>query len=290
MEMSSPTIHEAFFREYTSQDAIIKYSRRTGGCGISYLLDHGYKDVYMDSLCWLPPNVRERGINVLEFGCGAGMNLLYLILLLNQKGITLARAIGTDFSPVLIETAKQEAKDFLDETQREKVEFNVARNESLFGDLVASIEAKETELADSFQFILGVNTIRYCHAAKKQVENARDIFKLLAPGGVCAVIDMNNRFPLFRSDLRNSLRWNKVEQCYVPSLEEYAGPFAETGFEIIRQEHFCWIAHSAGRLRFGVMKALSPILNVVAKSRAMRSLVVARKPMTGQQDQPRANS
>jgi SAM-dependent methyltransferase len=184
MEMSSPTIHEAFFREYTSQDAIIKYSRRTGGCGISYLLDHGYKDVYMDSLCWLPPNVRERGINVLEFGCGAGMNLLYLILLLNQKGITLARAIGTDFSPVLIETAKQEAKDFLDETQREKVEFNVARNESLFGDLVASIEAKETELADSFQFILGVNTIRYCHAAKKQVENARDIFKACSGRGL----------------------------------------------------------------------------------------------------------
>jgi hypothetical protein len=110
------------------------------------------------------------------------------------------------------------------------------------------------------------------------MDNARDIFDLLVPGGVCVVIDMNNRFPFFRSDLRNRLRWKKQQQCYVPSLEEYTAPFVKAGFEILRREHFCWIPHSAGGLKCRLLKGLSPLLNAVAKSRAMRSLVVSRKP------------
>lgn len=35
--------NDVFFREYTSQDAIAKYTRATAGFGISYLLDHYYK-------------------------------------------------------------------------------------------------------------------------------------------------------------------------------------------------------------------------------------------------------
>ena len=109
--------------------------------------------------------------------------------------------------------------------------------------------------------------------------DAVDIFNLLVPGGICVVIDMNNRFPLFRSDLRNRLRRKKEKQCYVPSLEEYAAPFVKEGFELLRTEHFCWVPHSAGPVMAGVFRTLSPILNTVARSRAMRSLVVARKPL-----------
>src|SRR5207249_7900802 len=156
--------------------------------------------------------------------------------------------------------------------------FYVAKNESLISDLMASAGMDKSALRNSFHFILGVNTVRYCHDAEKEMENARDIFELLAPGGVCVVIDMNNRFPLYRSDLKNRLRWTKEKECYVPSLEEYVAPFVKTGFNIVRSDHFCWIPHSAGPFLLFIMGRLSPLLNAVAKSRAIRSLVIARKP------------
>ena len=272
--------NDVFLAEYSSRHAIFTYSRATAGLGISYLLDHDYRDVYLQALGLLPAGVVEHGIRVLEFGCGAGMNLLHLVGVLHRKGINVVSALGTDFSPLLIETARAEAKSYLDQQQRGKIQFCVARNETLIGDISASTGSARTTLADSFHLILGVNTIRYCHAIGKQLGNARDIFSLLAPGGICVVIDMNNRFPVFRSEVRNWFRLHKEEECYVPSLEEYALPFAQTGFELIRQEHFCWVPHSAGRFRLHLMKAMSPMLNRVAKSRAMRSLVVARKPVS----------
>jgi SAM-dependent methyltransferase len=179
----------------------------------------------------------------------------------------------------MIETAGREAKNYLGERDLHRLEFYVAKNESLIADLSASAGIERSSLQNSFHFILGVNTVRYCHDAKKEMDNARDIFDLLVPGGVCVVIDMNNRFPLFRSDLRDRLRWKKQEQCYVPSLEEYAAPFVKADFEVLRREHFCWVPHSAGGLMCRLFRGLSPLLNAVAKSRAMRSLVVSRKPL-----------
>jgi hypothetical protein len=91
---------------------------------------------------------------------------------------------------------------------------------------------------------------------------------------------MNNRFPAFRSSLKNKLRRRKQreEERYLPSLEEYTAPFHQTGFEVLCSEHFCWIPHSGGRLLTSLLRATSPVLNMVAPSRAMRSLVIARKP------------
>jgi len=145
-------------------------------------------------------------------------------------------------------------------------------------DLSAALKKETSQLQGSFDFIFGVNTIRYCHDAGNELDCVRDIFDLLAPGGVCVVIDMNNRFPLFRSDLKNRLRRIKEEECYVASLDEYAEPFVKMGFELERKEHFCWVPHSAGKFLCGVTRLLSPILDIVVPSRAMRALVVARKP------------
>ncbi len=121
-------------------------------------------------------------------------------------------------------------------------------------------------LKNSFHFILGVNTIRYCHRAKKQVECARDVFDMLAPGGVCVVIDMNDRFPLFRSALKSRFggRSEALEECYIPSLSEYTDPFESVGFEVLNREHFCWIPHSAGEPLSRVLAVLTPVLNTVA--------------------------
>jgi len=271
---------DPFFREYTSQDAILKYTKATAGLGISYLLDHDYKRVYLEALGRLPQVVRQQGIRLLEFGCGGGMNLVHLISVLGQEGIRVESAIGADFSPVLIEAARREAKSYLGREEQGKVAFHVAKNETLMEDLSASLGKAKSELGNSFHFILGVNTARYCHRAGKELDCAQAIFDLLAPGGICVVIDMNDRFPLFRSALKNRFRKNKEEECYLPSLEEYAAPFKKVGFDVLRQEHFCWIPHSAGTFMCGLLGRISPLLNMVANSRAMRSLVVSRKPTT----------
>jgi SAM-dependent methyltransferase len=272
---------DSFFREYTSQDAILKYTKATAGFGISYLLDHDYKNVYLQALALLPPDMKRGPLRMLEFGCGGGMNLLHLLTVLSRDGFNVEQAMGTDFSPVLIKAANKEAQSYLNAKERSRVQFHVAKNETLLEELSANLEQDPSELENSFQFIIGVNTIRYCHRAGKQFDCARDIFRLLAAGGVCAVIDMNDRFPAFRSALKNKLRGKKEqeEECYLPSLEEYTAPFQQAGFEVSRSEHFCWIPHSAGRLMTRLLHSLSPILSTVAGSRAMRSLVVAKKPL-----------
>ena len=275
----SDTLAEAFFREYTSGDAIEKYSRPTAGYGINYLLEHDYKAVYLDALKRLPEGIRQKTIRMLEFGCGAGMNLLHLVSVLRSEGLNVAEAIGTDFSPVLVAAAAAEAESHLHRGNHAQLRFLVGRNETLLSDLSLALGKERSEMTDSFHFIFGVNTVRYCHAAGKEMENANDIFQLLAPGGVCVIIDMNSRFPLFRSDLKNKLRFHKEEECYVPSLEEYAAPFTKIGFELLRKEQFCWVPHSSGKLMCRALSAFSPILDATAKSRAMRSLVVARKPV-----------
>jgi SAM-dependent methyltransferase len=273
------TERDAFFREYTSKDAILKYTKATAGFGISYLLDHDYKSVYLEAIDCLPQQVRQHGIRLLEFGCGGGMNLLHLISILSWEGIQVESAIGADFSPVLIEAAKREAKNHLRDEEQGKVEFHVAKNETLIEDLAGSMGKTKSQLENSFHFILGVNTIRYCHRAGKELDCAQAILNLLVPGGICVVIDMNDRFPLFRSTLKNRFRKHKEEECYLPSLEKYAAPFGKAGFEVLRKQHFCWIPHSAGGFMCGLLSRMSPLLNTVANSRAMRSLVVSRRPL-----------
>lgn len=181
-EMNSVIRADPFFREYTSQDAILKYTRETAGLGIGYLLEHDYKQVYLEAIRRLPQQVRQNRIRMLEFGCGGGMNLLHLVSVLNRDGIDVASAIGTDFSPVLIDAANEETQRYLTPQQRSRVHFCVAKNETLLEELSESLGQDASILENSFHFIIGVNTIRYCHRAGSQLDCARDIFRLLAPG------------------------------------------------------------------------------------------------------------
>src|SRR5438552_18384944 len=130
---------DAFFREYTSQDAILKYTKATAGFGISYLLDHDYKKVYLEALDCLPQVVRQQGIRLLEFGCGGGMNLVHLISVLGQEGIRVESAIGADFSPVLIEAARREANSYVAREEQGKVASPVAKKRTHMEDLSASL-------------------------------------------------------------------------------------------------------------------------------------------------------
>jgi SAM-dependent methyltransferase len=270
---------DIFLEEYSSNQAVLKYSRATAGSGISYLLEHEYADIYLEALRkHLPETSRREGARLLEFGCGAGMNIVHMVSLLERSGIPLKEAFGTDFSKTLIDTASQEADRDLSPGNRKRVRFLWGRNESLLEDLAAGLNVDESSLEGSFDFIFGVNTIRYCHRLEKENECAKGIFRLLKKGGVCVVIDMNQKFPVFRSRVRDKLTMEKKDY-YLPSLEEYARPFELAGFVLKRKETFCWIPHSAGPLMSRVCKAMTPVLNTLFRPRAMRCLVVAQKPV-----------
>src|SRR5262249_17336999 len=106
------------------------------------------------------------------------------------------------------------------------------------------------------------------------------LYDMLTPGGVCVVIDMNDRFKFFRSSWKERFSGAAAaeEECYLPSLTEYTEPFRAAGFDVRESKHFCWVPHSSGRLMGAALSAGTPLLDAVAGSRAMRSLVIARKP------------
>lgn len=266
-----------FLEEYSSEESIRRYTKETAGHGISYLLDHDYGKIYFDVLeKYMPKSKTGKGIRLWEFGCGGGMNLLHLVSVMERRGIPVDCAYGTDFSEALIEAANREAGKYLTSQQKEKVHFCVARNENLIEDVTQGLGIHREALLGSFDLIIGVNTIRYCHRLLSENECVTAISDLLADGGVCIVIDMNNKFPAFRSRFRDRL--TKEEQAtYLPTLDEYARPFSSASFEILKKENFCWIPHSAGSALTTVMKTLTPMLNALAHGSAMRSLVISRK-------------
>lgn len=266
-----------FHEEYSGAAAIRRYSKGTAGYGISYLLEHDYGKIYLESIeKYLPKDRAQAGLRIWEFGCGAGMNLLHLVMLLESRGIRVERAIGTDFSEVLINTANEETRRYLPAEHAGKTRFCVGRNEALIEDGMRELRVGRTELVGKFDLLLGVNTIRYCHRLHNENRAVAEIYELLAPGGVCINIDMNDKFPAFRSRLRDTLT-KDPEALYFPSLEEYARPFSEAGLEVVRKQRFCWIPHSAGRGLTSVMRAIGPVLGAVMPDRAMRSLVVSLK-------------
>ncbi len=277
-ESAITRMDKQFLNEYTTEEVILRYTKETAGAGISYLLENVYGKIYLDALeTCISKSAAQGGVRLLEFGCGGGMNLLHLVSVMERKGIALQCAYGADFSPKLIEAANEEAKKYLSPSQQKKVQFCVGRNENLAEDVAAGLGIPKSDLLGSFHLVVGVNTFRYSQRLKKDVDCATEIFHLLADGGMCVMIDMNKGFPLFRTRLRDRLTKEK-EAVRLPSLDEYARPFSSVGLEIIERKNFCWIPHSAGNKLTSLLKGLTPVLNAVVPNRAMRSLVVSRKP------------
>ncbi len=267
-----------FLIEYSSDDAIRRYTKSTAGVGIDYLLQNAYGPIYLKAATQYMSAPKGDGINLLEFGCGAGMNLIYSLSLFEGEKIPVRAAYGTDFSERLIEAANDEAGLRLTPDGRRNVRFLKARNECLVADMTQALVVNPGELQGSFHLIFGVNTFRYCHRLGKAVECAQDISALLSPGGVCVMIDMNNKFPLFRTAHRDRLT-KPIEERYLPTLAEYARPFAQVGLEILEHRNFCWIPHSASPIMLGLCRLLTPFMDALAPTYAMRSLVIARKPI-----------
>jgi len=152
--VTTEKMNESFLEEYNSGDAILKYSTKTAGQGVNYLIQHEYARIY-DQAVETCLKTSRKPLRILEFGCGAGMNLIGLVTRLESRGIAIERAWGADFSEALIESASQEARTFLSASARPIVNFYVARNETLNADLAARTGLGPAALDGSFDLILG---------------------------------------------------------------------------------------------------------------------------------------
>src|ERR1700687_1571341 len=140
-------LNSEFLEEYSSEDSLRRYSKETAGQGISYLLDHDYGDIYFGVIENQIPKARiQKGIRLWEFGCGAGMNLLFLVGALERRGIRVELAVGTDFSEALIDAAERQAKTYLTPEQNQKVRFCAARHENLIEEVTTGLGVRKEDL------------------------------------------------------------------------------------------------------------------------------------------------
>ena len=269
---------DVYLDEYTREDIIARYVSKTAGAGIAYVLTHVYAPIYAGAIKDLTADrPKQHRFRVLEYGCGGGMNLLKIVQLLRAEHAELEMAYGADFSSPMIAAARREAMQHLPADLNAKLTYAVANNETLSTDLGRALSVAPEQLRGTFDLIVGVNTVRYCHRLHKESESARDLFQLLSPGGWSIMIDMNRHFPFFRSKLRNMFKRRSME-TYVPSLAEYTQPFAAAGFVVKQSRNFCWIPHSANSGLLWLGRLLTPVLDFCCSRFAMRSLVVAQKP------------
>ena len=279
MTSKSPVPVEVFLDEYSRDDVIAKYLTDTAGAGIAHALTHVYAPVYLEVInALIARRPRGHAFRILEYGCGGGMNLVKVVELLRQRGADIQLGIGVDFSPPMVEAARHDSARQLPRGLRDKITFAVANNETLAPDLAKGLGCGVEDIEGTFDVIVGVNTFRYCHRLAREGDCARDIFALLRPGGSSIMIDMNQRFPLFRSRIADLARFRRSEESFLPSLEDYARPFAKAGFKITQKRNFCWFPHSAGPTLVTVCRAMAPVLDVFFTPFAMRSLVVAERP------------
>jgi SAM-dependent methyltransferase len=271
-------MNDVYLKEYESGETVRKYLAETAGHGIAYVLESIYGPLYRGILDDLTgQGLAKSGFRVIEYGCGGGMNLLWIVRQILDRKLPLDLACGTDFASPMVEAATKECAATLGGRDGGKVTFHTIANENLAAELPGALGRSPAEILGSFHFIVGVNTFRYCFRLGKQAESARGIFSLLRPGGITVMIDMNHHFPFFRSKFRSKEGMTR-EQYYLPTLAEYDAVFRAAGFEIVTRKNFCWIPHSAGPGMTRTLRAISPVLNTLFRRFATRSLIVARKP------------
>lgn len=283
--------------EYDTNTGVSKYVPATAGAGIDFLLREVYGPIYLDAIKELREEKGpDKPIRILEFGCGGGMNLIYIIKMLRSMNIPVDAAYGTDLSKKMIIASYEVARELLDSEDLKITKFVVASNEEIQNQLTTESELNQDHFNDYFDLIIGVNTFRYSWRNKKARETADQLYKMLSSGGRMVVIDMNQGFPYYLARLRNlySKITMKNEEASsrvvddlkailyrnndLPTLEEYVEPFRNAGFKISREAIFSWIGHSSSMLRLSTTRALAPILDKILPTHAMRVLVIGIKP------------
>lgn len=280
-DLQQTSASERDYREYDNLETIERYRRASAGEGIDYLLRTTYGPLFMASAQAALRDTGSDRLRVLEFGCGAGMALHHLVEMLGEAAIEVDLAVGTDFVPAMVAAAEGDRDAFGSEWAKERMRYVVAPNETLARDIAEGLSVPAETLARSFHIAIGVNAFRFAVRHDTSAAVVGQLNLLLARGGRTVIIDMNDRFPYGLKPTRKEPGERglplRLGNAPLPSLSEYARPFRDAGFEVLREEHFCWIPHSARGARYRLARAASPLLDRLVPERAMRSLVVAAK-------------
>lgn len=271
-----PAPYGADFRHYSGDEVVRRYRRASAGQGIDYLLRTIYGPLFLEVARAAMADTEAKRLRILDFGCGAGMAVHFLTEQLGREALDVELAVGADFVPAMISAAEQDVREYATPWARERLRFVVASNENLVSDIARGLDTTTEDLAESFQLAIGVNTFRYAIRHGTAERTVQELTQLLVPGGRVVVIDMNDRFPYWLRKGRPPRSDRPVAER-LPTLEEYAQPFAAAGYAIERRERCCWVPHSAKRARFWLMRAASGPLQRLVPDRAMRSIVVARR-------------
>jgi len=177
----SASQNESYYREslkeYSTAENVQRYVSTSAGYGIAYLLQHVYGALYEEQIDKLVTQMGgKEGLRILEYGCGGGMNLIWIVKRLSDRRINLDFACGTDFSSKMVEAAKKEAAFGLPNTASSNVSFHTVANGNLSRDLPKILGRPLADLQESFHLIVGVNTFRYCFRLGTQTESANEIF------------------------------------------------------------------------------------------------------------------
>lgn len=254
---------------------IKRYRSATARPGKHFMLRSTYLPAFLDSLSSAVRDSKAEAARTLEFGCGGGMATFYLADELRRRGVPVELMVGADLVPNMIAAARKDLADNGGEWTMERLRFVVAPHERLIDDLPVGLGLGLEELEGSFHLAFGVSTFRYAVQEGTAAHVVAQFHRLLAPGGRVVMFDMNSRFPYGK----HAPQEKHASFSGVPTLDQYARPFSDAGFEIMRRDMLGWVPHSAKGLEFWAARAASPVLGLVAPSRAMRSLVIARKPV-----------
>jgi SAM-dependent methyltransferase len=255
-------------------------------------MDHALKNVYqpiyrkvIQAILSERP-VRHR-VRILEYGCGGGMNLLELVELFHAVGLRVENAIGTDFSPGMIEAARNEAERRLSGGLNAVVRYVIARHETLVSDLASNKGTQPRDLYSSFDFVLGVNTFRFTHRQKQENAFARELFALLRPGGYSVMIDMHRGVRFRGSRLHDRCTQSQLGS-YLPTCREYSRAFQRVGFVITdARPFFCctslpvctWLPDVMKLSLLASCRVLRPLLDACLPPFAKHLVVIAKKPI-----------
>jgi len=95
----------------STEENLGRYRNKTAEHGIIYLLKHDYSDICLEVVDKYPPTAKNgKGLHLLEFGCGVGLNPLQLVSALERRGMAVDFARCTDSSEAVIESGQDRSQ------------------------------------------------------------------------------------------------------------------------------------------------------------------------------------
>ncbi len=164
--------------------------------------------------------------NILEYGCGIGINLDYLKKYFPNSGLT-----GCDISEKSIEIA----------SKKKDINFFLITDKSLLNK------------SEKFDLIF-VSCVFHHIEPKLREDSIHKIYKLLKPGGIVYIFEHNPNNPITRKIVRDCI-WDK--DAILLNIKETVNLLSEAGFQVTEKKYTVFFPSQ--------LKFLRPVEKILAK-------------------------